>query len=33
MRERLLQLGGEVSIESRPGEGTAVEGRDPSNAA
>jgi signal transduction histidine kinase len=27
MRERLQQLGGEVSIESRPGEGTAVEGR------
>jgi signal transduction histidine kinase len=33
MRERLLQLGGEVAIESRPGEGTAVEARVPRSAA
>jgi signal transduction histidine kinase len=33
MRERLLQLGGEVAIESRPGEGTAVEARVPLSAA
>src|SRR4051812_40459688 len=33
MRERLLQLDGEVAIESRPGEGTAVEARVPCSAA
>ena len=33
MRERLVQLGGEVAIESRPGEGTAVEARVPRSAA
>jgi signal transduction histidine kinase len=33
MRERLLQLGGEVAIESRPGAGTAVEARVPRSAA
>jgi signal transduction histidine kinase len=33
MRERLVQLGGEVAIESRPGEGTAVEARVPLSAA
>jgi len=33
MRERLMQLGGEVAIESRPGEGTVVEARVPRGAA
>ena len=33
MRERLVQLGGEVAIESRPGKGTAVEARVPLSAA
>jgi signal transduction histidine kinase len=33
MRERLMQLGGEVAIESKRGEGTAVEARVPRSAA